>query len=86
MVRRNKFAFAFAGSVLAALVIGLGAATWMFFKEKHARERAVAAENAQIEARKSAETEASRSRQVAKFLTDDQALTPTTFAALTRQK
>ena len=34
MVRRNKVAFAAGSAVAAALVIGLGVSTWMFFKEK----------------------------------------------------
>ena len=59
----QKIAFAAASAVLAALIIGLGVSTWMFFKEKQARE-------AQSEERKKAETEASKSRQVAQFLTD----------------
>ena len=71
MVRRNKLAFAAAGAVLAALVIGLGISTWMFFEEKDARERAVAAEKAQSEERKKAEdrsrARAGKSRQ---FLDD----------------
>ncbi|HEY2952152.1 MAG TPA: serine/threonine-protein kinase [Verrucomicrobiae bacterium] len=63
MVRRNKLAFAAVSAVLAALILGLGISTWMFFKEKHARQRAVAAE-------KQAKTEASKSQQVAQFLKD----------------
>jgi tetratricopeptide (TPR) repeat protein len=39
---RNKLAFAAAGGVAAALVIGLAAATWEFLKERSARQRAVA--------------------------------------------
>jgi tetratricopeptide (TPR) repeat protein len=63
LVRRNKLAFAAASAVLAALILGLGVSTWMFFKEKHARQRAVAAE-------KNANAEASKSQQVAQFLKD----------------
>src|SRR5439155_19559152 len=37
LVRRNKLAFAAAGAVTTALIIGLGVSTWMFFKEKAAR-------------------------------------------------
>jgi eukaryotic-like serine/threonine-protein kinase len=83
-VRRHKFGFAAAGAVVAALVLGLGISTWMFFKEKQARQRAVAAEHEQIrlreEAQKSraeaeagqqkARTEAAKSQQVAQFLKD----------------
>ena len=66
--RRNKFAFAAGTGIAAALVAGLAVSTWMFYKEKHARERAVAAEAAQSSERLKAETEASKSRQVAQFL------------------
>ncbi len=43
-VRRNKLAFA-AGVTTAALVIGLVVSTWLLFREKAARHRAVAAEH-----------------------------------------
>ena len=55
-VRRNKAVVVAGGSVLAALLIGLAASTWMFLKEKHARQRATAAE--------------ATSSQVSQFLTD----------------
>ncbi|HET6409304.1 MAG TPA: serine/threonine-protein kinase, partial [Chthoniobacteraceae bacterium] len=74
---RNKLAVAAITAVAAALVIGLGAATWMFFKEKHARERAETAETAQIHLRQQAEVneqkagkEATKSAQVAALLKD----------------
>jgi uncharacterized protein HemX len=77
LVRRNTLAFAAAGAIAAALVIGLGVSTWEYFQEKEARNRAVAAERAQTllrqqaeAAQKTAETEASKSRQVAQFLED----------------
>ncbi len=77
MVRRNRTAFAAGTAVLAALLIGLVISTGMFFREKRARERAVGAENEQNRLRQLAEaqekkatTEAGKSRQVAKFLTD----------------
>ena len=44
LVRRNKIVFAAGGAVTAALIIGLGASTRLFFMEKAARQRAVAAE------------------------------------------
>src|SRR5207237_89560 len=47
LVRRNKLAFAATSAVTAALIIGLGVSTWMFFKEKQARQRALAAEKTQ---------------------------------------
>ena len=44
LVRRNKLVFAAAGIVAAVLVVGLGVSTGMFFQEREARRRAVAAE------------------------------------------
>ena len=77
LVRRNKLVFAAASAIAAALVIGLAVSSWMYSREKAARERAVAAEKAQARlrqqaeaARKTAETEANKSRQVAQFLKD----------------
>ncbi|MGA2444523.1 MAG: serine/threonine-protein kinase [Opitutaceae bacterium] len=77
LVRRNKLTFIAAGAIAVVLVIGLAVSTWMFFREKAARERAVAAEQAQARlrqqaqaAQRTAETEAAKSRQVAQFLTD----------------
>ncbi|WP_410963692.1 hypothetical protein, partial [Salmonella sp. SAL4455] len=43
-VRRNKIAVAAASAVVAALVVGLGLSTWLFVRERAARQRAVAAE------------------------------------------
>ncbi|MSU58721.1 MAG: tetratricopeptide repeat protein [Pedosphaera sp.] len=63
LVRRNKLAFAAVSAVAAALVVGLAVSTWMFFKEKHARQRAAAAEQ-------NTRTEAAKSQQVAQFLKD----------------
>jgi eukaryotic-like serine/threonine-protein kinase len=56
LVRRNKLAFAAASAVIAALIIGLGVSTLMFFKEQQARWQAQA--------------EAVKSQQVAQFLKD----------------
>jgi len=77
LVRRNKLAVTAVGAIAAALVIGLAVSSWMYAREKIARERAVAAEQAQAllrqqaeAAQKTAETEASKSRQVAQFLKD----------------
>ncbi|MCI0746538.1 MAG: serine/threonine protein kinase [Verrucomicrobia subdivision 3 bacterium] len=39
LVRRNRVAFAALAAVAAALVIGLSASAWMFFREKTARSR-----------------------------------------------
>jgi serine/threonine protein kinase len=40
LVRRNRVVFAAAGAVTVALVIGLGASTWLFFKEQESRREA----------------------------------------------
>ncbi|HEX3799884.1 MAG TPA: tetratricopeptide repeat protein [Verrucomicrobiae bacterium] len=56
MVFRNKAAFAAGGSVLLALLAGLGFSTFMFFKEKQANKVAL--------------TEAKKSQQTAHFLQD----------------
>jgi serine/threonine protein kinase/tetratricopeptide (TPR) repeat protein len=61
LVRRNKLVFTAGGGIVAALIVGLAVSTWMFFKERQAHQRAVAAEN-------TARTESSKSRQVAQFL------------------
>jgi eukaryotic-like serine/threonine-protein kinase len=63
LVRRNKLAVAATGAVIAALVIGLGFSGWLLLREKEARQRAVAAEQA-------ANTEAAKSAQVAEFMKD----------------
>jgi serine/threonine protein kinase/tetratricopeptide (TPR) repeat protein len=38
LVRRNKFAFGAAALVILSLLFGLGLSTWLFFKEKRARQ------------------------------------------------
>ncbi len=55
LVRRNKVVFAAGAAVAVALVLGLGTSTWLFFQEKAARERAVAAEQQQVRLRQEAE-------------------------------
>jgi len=84
MARRNKLAFATTTAIAAALLIGLGLSTWQFMEKSRAYQRAVIAERAQSAFRKEAEvaraneakqrgqaeTEASKSRQVAQFLED----------------
>ncbi len=48
LARRHRGAFAAAAAVLAALLLGLGATSWMFVKERHARqEQAVLREQAE---------------------------------------
>jgi serine/threonine protein kinase/WD40 repeat protein len=54
-LRRNKLAFAAATAVLAALLIGLGTATWAFVRESRAYERTRAAEIEQSRLRVEAE-------------------------------
>ena len=55
VVRRNRVAFAAGSMVLAALILGLGVSTWLFLRERAARQRAVTAEaTAKTEAAKSA--------------------------------
>src|SRR4030095_12564740 len=67
LVRRNKLAVAATAAVTTALVIGLGAATWMFFKERAARQRAELAETAQSQLRLRAEAnEQKAEREAAK--------------------
>src|SRR4029077_14982802 len=56
LVRRNKVVFASAAAVAAALVAGFGTSTWLFLKERDARQRAVAAERQEKELRQKAET------------------------------
>ena len=56
LVRRNKLAFFAATSVTTALILGLGASSWMFLKERQAYRRARAAEETQSALRREAET------------------------------
>src|SRR5262249_19949994 len=56
--RRNKLTFTAGGGMVAALALGLGLATWMFFAERDALERATAAERRQGQLRLRAENEA----------------------------
>ena len=39
LVRRNKIIFAAVGAVAVTLLIGLGSSTWLFFREREAREQ-----------------------------------------------
>ena len=39
LVRRNKGVFVAAAAVSAALIAGLGTSTWLFLKEREARQR-----------------------------------------------
>jgi serine/threonine protein kinase len=55
LVRRNRVVFAAGGAVALALVIGTSTSTWLFLKERDARQRAVAAEQQQAKLRHGAE-------------------------------
>jgi len=61
LVRRNQGVFAAVGAVAAALLFGLETSTWLFFQERVARQRAVAAEQQQTRLR--AEAEAARNSE-----------------------
>jgi len=61
-VRRNRLMVTAASAVAAALVIGLGLSTWLFFKEQQARRRAVNAEQAQRQSRHEAEANAMKAQ------------------------
>jgi serine/threonine protein kinase/tetratricopeptide (TPR) repeat protein len=64
LVRRNKTVFAAGGTVVAALVLGLGLSLNLFLKEKAAVKRAVAAERRQAELREQAERGLAIERQM----------------------
>ncbi|MCL4789439.1 MAG: serine/threonine-protein kinase [Verrucomicrobia bacterium] len=70
LIRRNKLAFLAGGAIAVSLLVGLTISTVSLYREKAARERAVAAEQAQIKLREQAQTEAARSAEVAQFLKD----------------
>src|SRR5207247_2606410 len=77
LVRRNKLVFTAASAVTAALLIGLGVSTWMFFSERQARREQARLRQEADSARRRAEadeqkakTETTKSQQVAQFLTE----------------
>jgi len=55
LVRRNRIVFAAGTAVTLALAVGLGTSVWMLFRERELRQRAVAAEQAQVRLREVAE-------------------------------
>jgi WD40 repeat protein/serine/threonine protein kinase len=63
MVRRNKLAFAAAGAVAAALVLGLGASTWLFVRESTAHKAARTAQANEGQQRRRAEAGEAAARQ-----------------------
>ncbi|MBE2214638.1 MAG: serine/threonine protein kinase [Opitutaceae bacterium] len=56
LARRNRAVFAGVGAVATALIIGTTTSTWLFLREREARQRAVAAEQQQARLRQQAET------------------------------
>src|SRR5262249_39193167 len=58
LVRRNKPVFAALGTGVAALIVGLGLALYLFVRERAERRRAVAAEHAEMRLRQEAERRA----------------------------
>jgi serine/threonine protein kinase len=69
LVRRNKLAFAAVTAVLVSLLAGLGVSMWMFLREREVRRQAVTAEERALMGEKKAQTEGSKSQQIAGFLT-----------------
>jgi serine/threonine protein kinase/tetratricopeptide (TPR) repeat protein len=63
LIRRNKLVVSATAAIAAALVIGLAVSSWMYSRERAARERAVTAELQQSELHRQAE--AARERAVA---------------------
>ena len=64
LVRRNQVIFTATGAVAVALIIGLGTSTRLFFMEKAARQRAVAAERQQARLRQEAEQAEAREAEL----------------------
>jgi serine/threonine protein kinase len=62
-IRRNKVGVLAGVAVVTALAVGFGVSTWLFLRERTARQQAVSAEQ-------NARTAAVKSEQVANFLTD----------------
>ncbi|MGE3309412.1 MAG: protein kinase, partial [Limisphaerales bacterium] len=69
LVRRHRLAFAAAATTCLTLMIGLAVSAWSLHLERQARRRADRAESEQSSLRAAAEKAATRSREVADFLT-----------------
>ncbi len=70
LVRRNRVVFAAGAAVVAALVAGFGTSTWLYLRERDARERAVEAEQQQATLRQEAELR-ERITQIALLLSQE---------------
>lgn len=70
LVRRNRIVFGAGAAVALALIVGLGASTWLFLKERAALHRAVAAEQQQARLRHQAEVR-EKITQTALFVSEE---------------
>lgn len=70
LIQRNRGVFIAIAAVSATLVAGLGTSTWLFLREREARQRAVAAEQQQGRLRHDAELRA-KTTQAALFVSQD---------------
>lgn len=70
LVRRNRIVFGASAAVALALIVGMGASTWLFLKERAALHRAVAAEQQQARLRHQAEVR-EKITQTALFVSED---------------
>ncbi len=77
LIRRHRLAFAAGAAIIASLVLGIAAATWMYFRESDARKRATDAEKktaetlAQVTTERDAKEQARKNAEdISKFLTE----------------
>jgi serine/threonine protein kinase len=71
LAQRHRLAFAAAGAVATALVIGLGLSTWQFLEKSRAYRLTLLAEQAQARLRQQAEASEKQARAINRFLTED---------------
>jgi tetratricopeptide (TPR) repeat protein len=71
MVRRNKLAFAAAGAVTAALVIGLGVSIFLFVKESAARKEMERARESERQQRQQADAARAQAEGLVRFMMQD---------------